>query len=58
MKTNTSERWNIKLKVTSQERRRIQKEAIDLDLRVADYIKLKVLGDFSVEDKLNEGKSA
>ena len=57
MKQNTDRRWNIKLRVTPQERRRIQKEAIDLDMRVSDYIRLKVLGDSKLEKQLVQGKS-
>lgn len=52
------EKWNIKLKVTSQERKKIQKEAIDLDMRVAEYIKFRVLGNLPVQNKTMQGKSA
>lgn len=54
MRLDRLEQWNIKLKVTSLERKKIQKEAIDLDMRVAEYIKFKVLGDFSNQNKLIE----
>ena len=50
------EQWNVKLKVTPQERRKIQKEAIDLDMRVAEYIKVKLLGDGSNCLDLTQGK--
>ena len=56
MKLDRFERWNIKLKVTSQERKQIQKEAIDNDMRVAEYIKVKLLGDGSNCLDLTQGK--
>lgn len=57
MQLDRLEQWNIKLKVTPKERKRIQKEAIDLDMRIAEYIKFKVLGNVSHQNKLVEGKS-
>ena len=57
MKPNTFQRWNIKLRVTPQERRKIQKEAIDHDMRVSEYVKSRLLEDFSVQKNLVEGKS-
>ncbi len=35
--------WHVKLKVSLEEERRIKKEAIDNDMRVSEYIKLKIL---------------
>lgn len=36
--------WSIKLKVTPEQEKKIKKEAIDLEMRVPEYILLKVLG--------------
>lgn len=47
--------WSIKLPVSPEEEKRIRKEAIDYDMRVSDYIRYKVLGDFS---QATEGKSS
>jgi len=58
MNKNTSQRWNIKLNVTPQERRKIQKEAIDLDMRISEYIKLKLLGDLPIQKNILQEKSA
>ncbi len=58
MKSNGLERWNIKLRVTSAERKQIQKEAIDNDMRVAEYIRLKVLGGYSTSLNLTQQKSS
>lgn len=35
--------WHVKLKVSLKEEQRIKKEAIDNNMRVAEYIKLKIL---------------
>ena len=53
---STLKDWNIKLKVSPEEEKRIKKEAIDNDMRVAEYIKLKVLGDGSNVLDLTQGK--
>jgi len=59
MKLEQAEQWNIKLRVTSKERRKIQKEAIDLDMRVSEYIKSRLLGSLSIQEKRTiQGKSA
>ena len=58
MKSNGLERWNIKLRVTSAERKQIQKEAIDNDMRVAEYIRLKLLGGYSTSLNLTQQKSS
>ena len=58
MKLDQFERWNIKLRVTSAERKQIQKEAIENDMRVAEYIKLKVLGAPIHSLDLTQGKSS
>lgn len=58
MKLELAEKWNIKLKVTAKERRKIQKDAIDLDLRIGEYVKLKLLGDLPIPKEKLEEKSA
>ncbi len=50
--------WSIKLQVSPEEEKKIRKEAIDNDMRVAEYIKVKVLGDGSNCVDLTQGKSA
>jgi len=35
--------WHVKLKVSLEEEHRIKKEAIDNNMRVAEYIKTKIL---------------
>lgn len=58
MELDRTERWNIKLKVTPQERKKIQKQAIDLDMRIADYVKFKLLENDSTQKDFIEKKSA
>ena len=58
MKSNQSLQWTIRLRVSPEERKRIHKEAIDRGLSIAEYVKSKVLGDFSRTNNLIEGKSA
>jgi len=41
--------WNIKLQVSIEEERQIKKDAIDYDMKVAEYIKHKLLDRLSVE---------
>lgn len=43
MNSQRLKEWHIKLKVSYEEERRIKKEAIDHDMRVAEYIKSKIL---------------
>ena len=50
--------WSIKLQVSPEEEKRIKKEAIDNDMRIAEYVKLKLLGDNSNCLDLTQGKSA
>lgn len=58
MKLEKIQQWNVKLKVTPQERKQIQKEAIDLDLKIGEYVKLKLLGDSSFSEETLQKKSA
>jgi len=59
MKSNLPPQWTIRLRVSPEERKQIQKEAIDRDLSIAEYIKLKVLeSDSPTIKRLVEGKSA
>ena len=55
--TNTKG-WNIKLQVSIEEERKIKKDAIDYDLKVAEYIKQKLLDRLSTNQISIEGKSA
>lgn len=57
MKSNQCPQWTIRLRVSPEERKQIQKEAIDRDLSIAEYIKLKLLDDSSMKN-LVQGKSA
>ncbi|MDJ0718343.1 MAG: hypothetical protein QNJ54_29645 [Prochloraceae cyanobacterium] len=50
--------WNIKLQVSVEEERRIKKDAIDYDMKVAEYIKHKLLDNLSPNQNLTQGKSA
>ncbi|MDJ0718810.1 MAG: hypothetical protein QNJ54_32055 [Prochloraceae cyanobacterium] len=43
MKPQQIKEWHVKLKVSLEEEHRIKKEAIDNNMRVAEYIKLKIL---------------
>ncbi len=58
MKANQIQKWTIRLKVSPEERKKIHKDAIDLDLSIAEYIKSKLLDDGSITTHLIEGKSA
>lgn len=58
MNLKTIKQWHVKLKVSIEEERRIKKEAIDHGLKVADYIKLKVLEDSTTTNPSIKGKSA
>ncbi len=58
MKENKLSEWTIRLKVSPEERKQIHKEAIDLGLSIAEYVKLKVLQNSSIRNRLIEGKSA
>ena len=42
--TKAQKKWNIRLTVSSEEEKRIKKEAIDNDMKVSDYVKFKLLG--------------
>ena len=50
--------WNIRLKVSPEEERKIKKEAIDNDMRVAEYIKQVLLDRLSASQNPTQGKSA
>ena len=50
--------WNIKLQVSVEEERKIKKDAIDYDMKVAEYIKHKLLDRLSVINNPTQGKSA
>ena len=56
MNSHQTKEWHVKLKVSPEEERKIKKEAIDNDMRVAEYIKLKLLGDGSNCLNLTQGK--
>lgn len=58
MKKNQLPQWTIRLRVSPEQRKKIQKEAIDRDLSIADYIKSKVLDELSIKNPRIEGKSA
>jgi len=58
MKPNSITPWTIRLKVSPEERKQIHKEAIDRDLSIAEYIKLKVLEDSSIDKYLSQRQSA
>lgn len=50
--------WSIKLRLHPDEERRIKKDAIDCDMRVAEYIKHKLLDNLSNKKIQIENKSA
>ncbi len=50
--------WNIKLQVSCEEERKIKKDAIDYDMKVAEYIKHKLLDRLSAINNPTQGKSA
>ena len=58
MKSKKPPEWTIRLRVSPEQRKQIHKEAIDKGLSIADYVKLKVLGDSSNQKSLIQGKSA
>ncbi len=43
MNSQQIKEWHVKLKLSLDEEQRIKKEAIDNNMRVAEYIKLKIL---------------
>ncbi len=43
--------WHVKLKVSLEEEHRIKKEAIDNNMRVAEYIKTKILSNPAIPIK-------
>lgn len=45
MKSNIKE-WNVKLRVSPEEEKKIKKDAIDYEMKLAEYIKFKVLTEF------------
>ncbi len=53
--TKVAKKWNVRLTVTSEEEKQIKKEAIDNEMKVSDYIKLKVLGNSPMS---TQGKSS
>lgn len=53
MSSQFQKEWHVKLKVSLEEEKRIKKEAIDNNMRVAEYIKLKILANPAI---LNQGK--
>ena len=58
MKTKDYSQWTIRLKVSSEERKSIHKEAIENGLSIAEYVKFKLLHDSSMENSVTKGKSA
>lgn len=42
MKSKTKD-WNVKLRVSPEEEKKIKKDAIDYEMKLAEYIKFKVL---------------
>ncbi len=50
--------WNIRLKVTYDEERKIKMEAIEKGMRISEYIKQAVLDSLSVSKISTEGKSS
>ena len=46
-------KWTVRLSLSAEEEKKIKKEAIDNEMRVCDYVKFKVLGNFPVS---TEGK--
>lgn len=43
--------WHIKLKVSPEEEQKIKKDAIDYEMKVAEYIKFKVLTEFPAPNR-------
>ena len=58
MNSQKTKEWHIKLRVSHEEERKIKKEAIDNDMRIADYVKQKLLGSSSGKENLAQRKSA
>ncbi len=54
---NQFKQWTIRLRVSPEERKQIHKDAIDVGLSIADYVKLKLLENKSIQKHLIEGKS-
>ncbi len=52
-KTKKQKQWTVRLSLSLEEEQQIKKEAIDNDMKVGDYVKLKVLGNFPIS---TEGK--
>ncbi len=49
--------WNIKLQVNIEEEKQIKKDAIDHEMKVAEYIKYKLLDRLSPKVISTQGKS-
>lgn len=58
MKSKDLQQWTIRLKVSSEERKKIHKDAIDRGLSIAEHIKTKVLDNSAITKALIQGKSA
>jgi len=46
MKNKSVKEWHVKLKLSLEEEQKIKKDAIDYEMKVAEYIKFKALTEF------------
>ena len=52
----TTKKWNVSLKVNSEEEKKIKMSAIEKGMRISDYIKQVVLDNLSTKSNLTQGK--
>lgn len=53
MKSNIKE-WNVKLRVSPEEEKKIKKDAIDYEMKLSEYIKFKVLSESPQQETLKQ----
>ena len=46
MNSKQKKEWHVKLRVSPEEEQKIKKDAIDYEMKVAEYIKFKALTEF------------
>jgi len=51
MNSRLIKEWHVKLKVSREEEQKIKKDAIDYEMKVAEYIKFKVLTEFPAPNR-------
>lgn len=55
-KDTKSKKWNVTLKVSLEEEKKIKIHAINMGLGVADYIKQAALENLSIQERTSQGK--